>query len=162
MALFHLLLMLSGDIEVNPGPKSKTNKRTAKSRFISDLNTDVSLAHSDPKELATKYHVNVRTVQRWLGIVYHYDLRVAILFLTNLNCYSSVTSHYAKNITYISDLLGGGSMTTNIPGLHVALIWIMLTTMNWQKNTVFEQQQSTYGRRMRIHNGKFGMNILNN
>ena len=66
MVLFHLLLMLSGDIEVNPGPKSKTNKRTAKSRFISDLNTDISLAHSDPKELATKYHVNVQTVQRWL------------------------------------------------------------------------------------------------
>ena len=65
MALFHLLLMLSGDIEVNPGPKSKTNQRTAKSRFMSDLNADASLVHSDPKELATKY-VNVRTVQRWL------------------------------------------------------------------------------------------------
>ena len=48
MALFHLLLMLSGDIEVNPGPKTKTNRRMAKSRFISDLNTDASLAHSDP------------------------------------------------------------------------------------------------------------------
>ena len=36
MALFHLL-MLSGDIEVNPGPKSKTNQHTAKSRFMSDL-----------------------------------------------------------------------------------------------------------------------------
>ena len=55
LSLFHLLLMLSGDIEVNPGPKSKTNQRTAKSRFMSDLNTDASLAHSDPKELATKY-----------------------------------------------------------------------------------------------------------
>ena len=59
MDLLHLLLMLSGDIEVNPGPKSKTNRCTAKSRFISDSNTDASLAHSDPKELATKYHVNV-------------------------------------------------------------------------------------------------------
>ena len=66
MALFYLLLMLSGDIEVNPGPKSKINQRTAKSRFISDLNTDASLTHSDPKELATKCHVNVRTVRRWL------------------------------------------------------------------------------------------------
>ena len=63
IALFHLLLMLSGDIEVNPGPKTNSNRRTAKSRFISDLN---SLAHSDPKEIATKYHVSVRTVQRWL------------------------------------------------------------------------------------------------
>ena len=62
MALLHLLLMLSGDIEVNPGPKSKTNRHTAKSRFMSDLNTDTSLAHSDPKELATEYHVNVRTI----------------------------------------------------------------------------------------------------
>ena len=78
-------------------------------------------------------------------------------FLTNLNCYSSVTSRYAKNMTYISDLLGGGSTTTNIPGVHVAFVWIMLTTMNWQK-IVFKQQQSTYGR-MRIHNGQIGMNI---
>ena len=62
MALFHLLLMLSGDIEINPGPKSKTNRHKAKSRFLSDLNTDASLAHSDPKELATKYHVNLRIV----------------------------------------------------------------------------------------------------
>ena len=50
-----------------------------------------------------------------LGIVYHYDLRIAILFLTNLNC-SSVTSCYAKNMTYTSDLLGVGSTSTNIPG----------------------------------------------
>ena len=56
MALFHLLLMRSGDTEVNPGPKTKTNWHTAKGRFISDLNADASLAHSDPKELATKYH----------------------------------------------------------------------------------------------------------
>ena len=126
--LFHLLLMLSGDIEVNPGPKSKTNQHTAKSGFISDLNADASLAHSDPKELATKYHVNVQTVQR--GIVYHYNLRVSILFLRNLYCYSSMTSCYAKNIMYISDLLEGGSTTTNLTGLHVALIWIMLTTIN--------------------------------
>ena len=67
MALCHLLLMLSGDIEVNPGPKIKTNWSTAKSRFISDINTDASLAHSDPKELAIKYHVNVQTVRRWLS-----------------------------------------------------------------------------------------------
>ena len=46
--------MLSGDIEVNPGLKTNTNRRTAKSRFLFDLNTDASLAHSDPKELATK------------------------------------------------------------------------------------------------------------
>ena len=58
--------MLSGDIEVNPGPKTNSNRRTAKGRFISDLNADASLAHSDPKEIATKYHVSVRTVQRWL------------------------------------------------------------------------------------------------
>ena len=58
--------MLSGYIEVNPGPKTKSNRRTAQSRFIFDLNTNASLAHSDPKELATKYHVSVRTVQRWL------------------------------------------------------------------------------------------------
>ena len=48
--------MLSDDIEVNPGPKIKTNRRTAK-RFISDLNTDANLAHSDPKQLAIKYHM---------------------------------------------------------------------------------------------------------
>ena len=58
--------MLSGDMEVNPGPKTKINRHTAygtaKSRFIFDINTDVSLAYSDPKELATKYHVNVQTV----------------------------------------------------------------------------------------------------
>ena len=66
-----------------------------------------------------------------------------------------------KNMTYISDLLGGGSTTTNIPSLHVVLMWIMLTMMNWQKNMVCEQQQSTYGRRMQIHNGQFGMNIVN-
>ena len=47
-----------GDIEVSPGPKTKINRRTAKSRFISDLNTDASLAHSDPKELTTKSHVS--------------------------------------------------------------------------------------------------------
>ena len=63
MALFHLMLMLSGDIKVNPGPKSKTNRRMAKNRFISDLNTDTSLAHSDPKELATKYHVMIYELQ---------------------------------------------------------------------------------------------------
>ena len=56
MAFFHLLLTLTGDIELNPGPMIKTNRRTAKSRFIYDLNTDASIAHSDPKELATKYH----------------------------------------------------------------------------------------------------------
>ena len=65
-----------------------------------------------------------------------------------------------KNMTYTLDLLGGGSTTTNIPSLHVALMWIMLTTMNWHKNIVFEQQQSTYGR-MRMHNGQFGVNIVN-
>ena len=71
-------------------------------------------------------------------------------------------SRYVKNMTYISDLLGGGSTTTNIPGLHVVLMWIMLTTMNWQNNImVFEQQQSAYGRRMLIHNGQFRMNIVN-
>ena len=70
IALFHLLLMLSGDIEVNPGPKIKTNWRTAKSRFLSDLNTDASLAHSDPKELATKYHV-LELFEGGLVIVYH-------------------------------------------------------------------------------------------
>ena len=43
---------------------------------------------------------------------------------------------HAKNMMYTSDLLGGGSTTTNIPGLHVASIWIMLTTMNWQKISV--------------------------
>ena len=60
--------MLSGDnIEVNTGPWTKTNWRTAKSRFLYDLNTDASLAHSDPKELATNYHVSVRTVRRWLS-----------------------------------------------------------------------------------------------
>ena len=67
IALFHLLLMLSGDTEVNPGPKTMTNWCTAKSRFTFDLNTDASLAHSDPKELGTKYHVSVRTVRRWLS-----------------------------------------------------------------------------------------------
>ena len=66
MALFHLLLMLSGDIEVNPGPKTKTSQRTAKSRFMSDFNTDASIAHSDPKQLAMKYHVSIQTVRRWL------------------------------------------------------------------------------------------------
>ena len=70
MALFHLLLMRSGDIEVNPSPKIKTKQGTAKSRFISDLNTDANLAHTDPKELATKYV----SVQTGLGIVHHYDL----------------------------------------------------------------------------------------
>ena len=161
MALFHLLLTLSGDIEVNPGPKSKTNKHTAKSRFISDLNTDVSLAHSDPKELATKYHVNVRTVQRWLRDCLPLRFTSCNPFFDKPELLLECDESLCENITYISDLLGGGSMTTNIPGLHVALIWIILTTMNWQKNTVFEQQQSTYGR-MRIHNGQFGMNILNN
>ena len=63
MALFYLPLVLSGDnIEVNPGTKSKTNWRTAKSRFISNLDTDTSLAQSDHKELATKYSGNVQTV----------------------------------------------------------------------------------------------------
>ena len=57
--------MLSGDIELNPGPMIKINRRTAKSRFISDLNTDASIAHSDPKELATQYDVGVQTVRRW-------------------------------------------------------------------------------------------------
>ena len=49
-ALFHLLLMLSGDIEEIPGPKTKTNRHTAKGRFLSDLNANASLNHSDPKE----------------------------------------------------------------------------------------------------------------
>ena len=57
--------MLSGYIEGNPGPKTKSNRRTAKSRFVSDVNTDASLAHSDPKELATNT-MSVQTVQRWL------------------------------------------------------------------------------------------------
>ena len=65
-----------------------------------------------------------------------------------------------KNATYTLDLLGG-SMTTNFRSLHAALMWIMLTIMNWHKNMAFKQQQSTYGRRMRMHNGQFGMNIVN-
>ena len=93
-----------------------------------------------------------------LVIARHYDLRVAIPFLTTLNCYLSVMSRYVKNMTYTLDLLGGGSTTTNIPSLHVALIMLI---MNWHKNMVFEQQQSTYGRRMWMHYGQFGMNIVN-
>ena len=67
-------------------------------------------------------------------------------------------SRYVKNVTYTLDLLGGGSTTTNIPSLHVVM-WIILTTMNWQK-MVFEQQQLTHGR-MQMHNGQFIMNIVN-
>ena len=63
-----------------------------------------------------------------------------------------------KNMTYISDLLGGGSMTTNIPGLHACSIDVDNADND---ELVFKQQQSTYGRRMRIHDGQFGMNIVN-
>ena len=52
-----LMLMLSGDTEVNPVLRSRQTGVTAKSRFSSDLNTDANLVHSDPKELAIKYHV---------------------------------------------------------------------------------------------------------
>ena len=153
--------MLSGDIKVNPGPKTNTNRRTAKSRFLFDLNTDASLAHSDPKELATKYHVSVRTVRRWLSDCLPLRFTSHNPFLTILNCYLSVTSRYVKNIMYTLDLLRDGSKTTNIPGLHVVLMWIILIIKSWQKSMVFEQQQSTYGKRKRTHNGQFGMNIVN-
>ena len=68
MAYFHILLMLSGDIELNPGPKiSKSHgQHGAKGRFMSDFKTDASLAHFDPNQLAARYKVNVRTIQRWL------------------------------------------------------------------------------------------------
>ena len=66
MGFFHLLLMQSGDIETNPGPKTSKNQHGAKSRFMHDLNVDGCLATTDPKELATKYQVSVRTIQRWL------------------------------------------------------------------------------------------------
>ena len=66
MAFFHLLLILSGDIELNPGPRTNKSQGTAKSRFISDLNMDTSLAYSDPKQLASKYKVSIQTVRRWL------------------------------------------------------------------------------------------------
>ena len=56
---------IQSHIEVNPGPKTMTNRRTAKSRFLFDLNTDASLAHSDPN-LATKY-----LFEGGLVIVYH-------------------------------------------------------------------------------------------
>ena len=46
MALFYSLLMLSGDIEMNPGPKTKTSQHVAKSRFKSDFNTDASITHT--------------------------------------------------------------------------------------------------------------------
>ena len=58
--------MQSGDIETNPGPKTSKNQHGAKSRFMHDLNVDGCLATTDPKELATKYQVSVRTIQRWL------------------------------------------------------------------------------------------------
>ena len=45
-----------------------------------------------------------------------------------------------KNITYILDLLRDGSKTTNIPGLHIVLMWIMLIIKSWLKSMVFEQQ----------------------
>ena len=35
-----------------------------------------------------------------------------------------------KNIMYMLDLLRDGSKTTNIPGLHVVLMWIILI-MPW-------------------------------
>ena len=72
MAHFSLLLMLSGDIEVNPGPKTKTSQRTAKSKFKSDFNTDASIA---PKQLAMKYHVSIQTVLRWLKDHLCYDYK---------------------------------------------------------------------------------------
>ena len=81
----------------------------------------------------------------------------------NVFCYSVVfcSLHcYVKNMMYISDLLGG-SMTTNIRGLHVVLMWIMLTMMNWRRSMEFEQQQSNYGRRIRINIGQFGIDIVN-
>ena len=52
MAYFHMLLMLSGDIELNPCPKiSKSHgQHGPKGRFMSDFKTDASLAHSDPNQ----------------------------------------------------------------------------------------------------------------
>ena len=62
-----------------------------------------------------------------------------------------------KNIMYILDLLRDGRKTTNIPGLHVVLMWVILIIKSWQKSImVFEQQQSTYGKRKRTHNGQYG------
>ena len=54
-------------------------------------------------------------------------------FLTILNCYLSVMSHSVKKITYMINLLRDGSKTTNIPGLHVVLMWIVLIIKSWQK-----------------------------
>ena len=66
-----------------------------------------------------------------------------------------------KNMMYMLDLLRDGSKTSNIQGIHVVLMWIMLIIRSWQKSMVFEQQQSTYEKRKRTHNGQFGMNIVN-
>ena len=60
---------------------------------------------------------------------------------------------------YMLNLLKDGSKTTNIPGLHVVLMWTMLIVKSCQISIVFEQQQSTCGKRSRTHNGQFGMNI---
>ena len=65
-------------------------------------------------------------------IFFNTEVSNTIPFLTILNCYSSMTSRYAKNDVHIG--LGGGSTTTKIPSLQVVLMWIMLTMMNWQKN----------------------------
>ena len=39
---------------------------------------------------------------------------------------------------------------------------LMGMMLSWQTSMVFEQQQSTYGKRKQMHNGQFGMNIVNN
>ena len=104
--------MLSGDREVNPGPKTKTSQRMAKSGFKSDFNNDASIAHSDPKQLATKYHVSVQTVRRWLRDCLPLRFTSRNPFLIILRC---LIIHYVKSMMYI---LRDGSKTTNIHGLH--------------------------------------------
>ena len=95
--------LLSGDIEANPVPKTQ---HTAKSRFKSDAST----AHSDPKQLATKYHVSIQTVRRWLR-----DLPLRFTsrnpFFDNPEMLNEPMIHYVKSMMYILELLRDGNKT---------------------------------------------------
>ena len=159
IALFHLLLMLSGDIEVNPGPKINSNRRTAKSRFISDLNTNASLAHSDPKEIATKYHVSVRTVQRWLRD------RLPLRFTRDNPFFDNPElilerdeSLYEKYDVHVRSVK---RWKQDYQHSRFACSVDVDNADNKELAKMFEQQQSMYGKRKRTHNGQFGMNTVN-
>ena len=101
MALFHLLLMLGGDIKLNPGPKWAYGKKS----IHIWLGYWCKLSSFWSQRICYKYYVNVQHVRRWLRDclpLQFYESQS--FFLIILNSYLSVMSRYVKNDVHIRSI----------------------------------------------------------